>query len=64
MCGRYASTLPPDLLASMFSAVIGRMTNLEPNENVSPTQAGAVVRLHPETRIRHIDFLRRGLIPN
>ena len=46
MCGRYASILPPDLLASMFLAVLGRMTNLEPNWNVAPTQAGAVVRVN------------------
>ena len=64
MCGRYASTLPPDLLASMFLAVLGRMTNLEPNWNVAPTQAGAVVRLHPETGARQIDVLRWGLIPS
>lgn len=64
MCGRYASTLPPDLLASTLSAVIGSMTNLEPNWNVAPTQAGAVVRFNSESRARTLDALRWGLLPN
>ena len=63
MCGRYASTMPPELMASTFAAIVGA-TNLQPTWNMAPTQAGAVVRRHPQSGDRQIDSLQWGLIPN
>ncbi len=64
MCGRYASTLPPDLLAQTLAAMLGTLTNLEPNWNVAPTQSAPVVRLNPETHQRQIDLLTWGFVPH
>ena len=63
MCGRFASQLPPELLARAF-AVIGDLPNTPPSWNVAPTQAAAVVRRHPETGERRLDALRWGLVPH
>jgi putative SOS response-associated peptidase YedK len=38
--------------------------NWEPTWNMAPTRDAPVVRLHPETRVRHLDLLRWGLVPN
>ena len=38
--------------------------NWEPTWNMAPTRDAPVVRLHPETRARHLDLLRWGLVPN
>lgn len=64
MCGRFVSTLPPDILAITLSATMGTDTNLEPNWNVAPTQAAPVVRIDPSTGQRRIDLLRWGLVPH
>jgi putative SOS response-associated peptidase YedK len=40
------------------------MPNWEPTWNMAPTRDAPVVRLHPETRVRHLDLLRWGLVPN
>lgn len=63
MCGRFASELPPELIARLFQ-VVGSIPNVEPSWNVAPTQSVPVVRRHPETGERHLDLLRWGLIPN
>jgi putative SOS response-associated peptidase YedK len=38
--------------------------NWEPTWNMAPTRNAPVVRLHPETRARHLDLLRWGLVPH
>ena len=63
MCGRYASFLPAEALRSMFHTV-NPTPNWEPTWNMAPTRHAPVVRLHPETRARHLDLLRWGLVPH
>jgi putative SOS response-associated peptidase YedK len=63
MCGRYASFLPPDAIARLFRTV-NPPPNAPPSWNVAPTQDALVVRLHPETRARHLDLLSWGLVPH
>jgi putative SOS response-associated peptidase YedK len=63
MCGRFASQLPPEEIARLFSTA-GDLPNLGPNWNVAPTQPAMVVRRHPETGERRLDVLRWGLVPH
>jgi putative SOS response-associated peptidase YedK len=63
MCGRYASFLPAEALRAMFQTV-NPTPNWEPTWNMAPTRDAPVVRLHPETRARHLDLLRWGLVPH
>jgi putative SOS response-associated peptidase YedK len=63
MCGRYASFLPAEALRAMFHTE-NSTPNWEPTWNMAPTRDAPVVRLHPETRARHLDLLRWGLVPN
>ena len=63
MCGRYASFLPAEALRAMFDTV-NATPNWEPTWNMAPTRDAPVVRLHPETRTRHLDLLRWGLVPH
>jgi putative SOS response-associated peptidase YedK len=63
MCGRFASQLPPEEVARLFSTA-GDVPNLGPNWNVAPTQAAMVIRRHPETGERRLDVLRWGLVPH
>jgi putative SOS response-associated peptidase YedK len=63
MCGRYASFLPADALHRIFRTV-NPTPNLQPTWNMAPTRDAPVVRLHPETRQRHLDLLRWGLVPH
>ena len=63
MCGRYASFIPADRLHSLFRTV-NPTPNLQPTWNMAPTRDAPVVRLHPETRQRHLDLLRWGLVPH
>ena len=63
MCGRYASSLPPEALARMFGTT-NATPNLRPTWNMAPSMDAPVVRLHPETRARHLDPLRWGLVPS
>ena len=62
MCGRFASTIPPELVAGLFSTR-NAVPNLGPNWNTAPTQEALVVRRHPETAERHLDALKWGLLP-
>jgi putative SOS response-associated peptidase YedK len=62
MCGRLASDLPPELIQRIF-ATANALPNLRPSWNLAPTMDAPVVRLHPETRARHLDMLRWGLVP-
>ncbi len=63
MCGRYASTLPPEFIARLFGAK-NPLPNLPPSWNVAPTQTAPVIRRHPETGDRHLDPLTWGLVPS
>ena len=63
MCGRFASSLPPELVAKMFGTA-GALPNRGPTWNMAPSQDGMVVRRHPETGERRLDVLRWGLIPH
>jgi hypothetical protein len=47
ICGRYASFLPVEALASF--GTVNLLPNLAPSWNVAPTQGAAVVRRHPDT---------------
>jgi putative SOS response-associated peptidase YedK len=61
MCGRYASFLPAEALARLFSTV-NPLPNVEPTWNMAPTKDAPVVRLHPDGE-RHLDALKWGLVP-
>jgi putative SOS response-associated peptidase YedK len=63
MCGRYASFIPADQLHRLFRTV-NPTPNLQPTWNMAPTRDAPVVRLHQETRQRHLDLLRWGLVPH
>jgi putative SOS response-associated peptidase YedK len=63
MCGRYASFLPPELLARLFGTK-NPLPNLQPTWNMAPTRDGPVVRRHPDTGERQLDLLTWGLVPS
>jgi putative SOS response-associated peptidase YedK len=63
MCGRYASFLPPELIARLFGTT-NPLPNLKPTWNMAPTMSAPVVRRHPETGERHLDLLTWGLVPS
>ncbi len=56
MCGRYASFLPPELIARLFGTK-HPLPNLKQTWNMAPTMDAPVVRRHPETGERHLDAL-------
>ena len=62
MCGRYASTLPPDFIARLFGTK-NPLPNFQPTWNTAPTMNAPVVRRHPETGERHLDLLTWGFVP-
>ncbi len=63
MCGRYASSRPPEFLARLFHTV-NRLPNVAPSWNIAPSQDAMVVRRHPDTGERHLDLLKWGLLPS
>ena len=63
MCGRFASFLPAEALRAMFDTV-NATPNWEPTWNMAPTRDAPLIRLHPETRARHLGLLRWGLVPH
>jgi putative SOS response-associated peptidase YedK len=63
MCGRYASFLPAEALRTLFETV-NPLPNFAPTWNMAPTREAPVVRLHPQTRARHLNLLRWGLVPH
>ncbi|HEX2940638.1 MAG TPA: SOS response-associated peptidase [Rhodopila sp.] len=63
MCGRYASFLPPDLIARLFGTK-NPLPNLKPTWNMAPTMQAPVIRRHPETGDRHLDALTWGFVPS
>ena len=63
MGGRYASFLPAEAIARIFSTV-KPLPDLAPFWNVAqPTQGAAVVRRHPVTGGRHLDLLKWDFLP-
>jgi putative SOS response-associated peptidase YedK len=62
MCGRFASFLPAEALRRIFGTV-NPLPNLDPSWNLAPTQPAPVVRLHPESKERHLNMLIWGLVP-
>ena len=62
MCGRYASFLPPEVIARLFGTR-NPLPNLKPTWNMAPTMDAPVVRRHPETGERHLDALTWGFVP-
>ena len=63
MCGRFASTTPPDAVARRFKTA-GPVPNAAPSWNVAPSQPAMVVRWHPESGERRLDLLTWGLVPH
>ena len=59
MCGRYASTLPPEQMAELFKL----LNNVEsvPRYNIAPTQP--VIAIWEESGRREGHFARWGLVP-
>ena len=63
MCGRFASTTPPDKLAAYFGAeapILGD-EEVSADYNVAPTRDVPIVRVREDER--HLDYLRWGLVP-
>lgn len=62
MCGRFAQQTEVQQLAMQFD-VREALPNTRRSWNVAPRASAPVVRLHPETRQRHLDLLQWGLVP-
>ncbi len=62
MCGRYFLQRDPAGLARYFETS-NPTPNFAATWNMAPTQAGLVVRRHPQSGARHLDVLRWGLVP-
>ncbi|MHC5024335.1 MAG: SOS response-associated peptidase [Planctomycetota bacterium] len=61
MCGRYALTTPPDVLAALFGLTKGPA--MKPRYNIAPTQIVPIVRAG-EAGGREMVVVRWGLIPS
>jgi putative SOS response-associated peptidase YedK len=59
MCGRYASTLPPEAMRALFRYL--EQPNFPPRYNIAPTQPIAIVRMVEGKR--QFALVRWGLIP-
>jgi putative SOS response-associated peptidase YedK len=62
MCGRYASFLPPDLIARLFGTG-NPLPNLQPTWNLAPTDDAPVIRYDRDTGQRRLDVMKWGLVP-
>jgi putative SOS response-associated peptidase YedK len=62
MCGRYASTTPPEMVRRLVKSV-NPVPNIAPSWNVAPSQQALAVRRHPQTGERHLDLLTWGFLP-
>jgi putative SOS response-associated peptidase YedK len=60
MCGRYASTLPPEMMAELFNLL--NQIDTPPRYNITPTQPIPVV--WEQMGRRTIQLVRWGFIPN
>lgn len=59
MCGRYASTLPPEMMQELFKTL--NSIELMPRFNIAPTQP--VAAIWEESNRREAHFARWGLVP-
>ena len=59
MCGRYASTLPPEMMQELFKLL--NQIDLVPRYNIAPTQPVAAILEQHGRREAH--FARWGLVP-
>jgi putative SOS response-associated peptidase YedK len=59
MCGRYASTLPPEQMAELFKLL--NSVESVPRYNIAPTQP--IIAIWEESGRRHGHFARWGLVP-
>ena len=59
MCGRYSITTTAETLCRLFAVTV--IPNLEPRYNMAPMQTAPVIRERDGKR--HMDRLRRGLVP-
>ena len=59
MCGRYASTIPPEAMRALFRYL--EQPNFPPRYNIAPTQPIAIVRMAQGRR--QFALVRWGLIP-
>src|SRR5689334_1289655 len=62
MCGRFQITTPAEAIAQAFGTK-NPPPNLRPRYNAAPTDPLPVVLLDRETKTRHLELLRWGLIP-
>ncbi len=58
MCGRYASTIPPEAMRALFRYL--EQPNFPPRYNIAPTQPIAIVRMREG--MRQFALVRWGLI--
>lgn len=63
MCGRFASSLPPEMVARIFKTT-GPLPNAAPSWNIAPSQEAIAVRRHPETGDRRLSLLSWGFVPH
>lgn len=61
MCGRYALTSPPELIATLFGITL--LGQMRARYNIAPTQSAPVVRRVTSASARTLDPLWWGLIP-
>lgn len=59
MCGRYAATLPPEMMAELFKLL--NTIEMVPRYNIAPTQP--VAAIWEQGRRREAHFARWGLVP-
>jgi putative SOS response-associated peptidase YedK len=59
MCGRYASTLPPEMMVELFRLLKG--VEVVPRYNIAPTQP--IVAIWEQEGRREAHFARWGLVP-
>lgn len=59
MCGRYAATLPPEMMVELFKLL--NTIDLVPRFNIAPTQPVAAIWEESGRRLGH--FARWGLVP-
>jgi putative SOS response-associated peptidase YedK len=62
MCGRFAQTASPEVIAQQFE--IANPPPFTPRYNIAPSQPFAAIRIDPDTTTRTLVMLRWGLIPS
>jgi putative SOS response-associated peptidase YedK len=62
MCGRFIITSPAEAMADLFGTT-NPLPNVRPRYNAAPTQRVPVALADPDTKARHLETLRWGLVP-